>query len=241
MVMLDMAKDRKKNGEEHGLLIHHIPRWLKDQVKRKFLNMLKPEVFERFSEEELQECIDEACGPLTAIDMVIMLKNMDSLCEKCGECCRNCDPILFTDRDVQRLKKFMGKEVLAFFKRHGKGYTPIKTRPCIFFDEQTKRCTIYEIRPDVCRLFPLKTDSKFGLILQITPYCKVPINYLAYRATGILIGKMIKKENPALDKAIETQVKEICEELGISKSSSPIRQLSKAFELYNILSRGRKR
>ena len=166
---------------------------LRDPVREGVFSKLKPTVFETLSKEEIEECIEEALQPLTAIDIAIIAEISDKLCEKCGECCRNCDPIFLTEKDAYILRKNLGKEVMHYLVRYRNGWKIKKTRPCIFFDEQTNLCTIYEIRPSVCRLFPLTEDKKYGLVLQVFPYCKIPLNFAIYRAIGCVVRKYLEK------------------------------------------------
>ena len=86
-------------------------------------------------------------------------------CLKCpGYCCSY--PIIeITDRDVARLARHFGitpaEAQARFTKRaHGKDKVlrrqddPHFGRICKLFDTETRRCTVYEARPGICRKFP---------------------------------------------------------------------------------------
>lgn len=69
-------------------------------------------------------------------------------CSQCGQCCSNCLPM--TKEEVARIKKHIAKWHIKE-QRHnvinGTDWT------CPFRDEAHKRCTIYEVRPWICRQF----------------------------------------------------------------------------------------
>lgn len=89
-------------------------------------------------------------------------------CSKCpGYCCSH-PRIEVTDADLKRLAKHFGlsetaarkkfsyhyltKEADEWILRHRKDH--IYKSMCMFFDQQERRCTVYEARPSVCRKYP---------------------------------------------------------------------------------------
>jgi Fe-S-cluster containining protein len=85
-------------------------------------------------------------------------------CDKCPAYCCSYDRINVTKTDVKRLARHFG---LTVEKTQGR-YTKIShgervlrhqqdhifDRVCEFLDTKTRRCTIYDARPTVCRQFP---------------------------------------------------------------------------------------
>lgn len=85
-------------------------------------------------------------------------------CAKCPAYCCSYDRIETTHKDIQRLAKHFhisyqqaknrftkiawGDRVLRHKKDH------VFKSVCQFLDSETRRCTIYEARPDVCREYP---------------------------------------------------------------------------------------
>lgn len=67
-------------------------------------------------------------------------------CTNCGECC---GPVLITYDEVAEIGKFMRENE---FPREvaGRTHEPLE---CVFRDSVNKRCSIYPVRPLVCRLF----------------------------------------------------------------------------------------
>ncbi|MDP8986566.1 MAG: YkgJ family cysteine cluster protein [Pseudomonadota bacterium] len=93
---------------------------------------------------------------------------MKFTCEKCpGYCCSH-PRIAVTDHDIRRLAKHKGiaeetaraqftyryksGDVDEQILRHHKD--TIYKSVCKLFDRQTRRCTVYEARPYVCRKYP---------------------------------------------------------------------------------------
>ena len=110
-------------------------------------------------------------------------------CTGCGNCCRD-TVVCITDADVQRIVNGTGKSPLAFvrFFVHDEismstndplwvkfsdqkavmGLRSIQDR-CIFLDNDTNLCTIYEHRPVTCRDHPFNvTFSDTGAVERIS-------------------------------------------------------------------------
>ncbi len=105
--------------------------------------------------------------------------------EHCGMCCRLFRIPLFL-KDVERIETFVGVPREHFVERvedldtariiyHRQGgkdlsLTVLKTKnngSCIFLDELTVKCTIYEARPVACRLYPLRFYKKSDAVVEI--------------------------------------------------------------------------
>jgi uncharacterized protein len=86
-------------------------------------------------------------------------------CTKCpAYCCSIYERVQVTKRDVKRLARHFGVTLETATERYTKLYNnerilrrkadPIFGQACKFLDPKTRRCTIYEARPQVCREFP---------------------------------------------------------------------------------------
>lgn len=89
-------------------------------------------------------------------------------CLNCPGYCCSYDRIAVTDKDIERLAKHFGmpvdaaresftyrfktKDVDERILRHRKDH--IFKSMCRFFDQDERRCTVYEARPGVCRKYP---------------------------------------------------------------------------------------
>jgi Fe-S-cluster containining protein len=85
-------------------------------------------------------------------------------CSKCPAYCCSYQRIPVTPRDIERLARHFdltpeeakkrytkfawGEQVLRHRKDH------IYESVCAFLDRETRRCTVYEARPEICRGFP---------------------------------------------------------------------------------------
>lgn len=87
------------------------------------------------------------------------------ICEKCGVCCSKTE-MLITDDDIKIILEKYEKNIKVedFTFKNKDGYWQLRNidKYCFFFDDETKRCSIYEYRPEGCRYYPLiyLTDIK---------------------------------------------------------------------------------
>lgn len=81
-------------------------------------------------------------------------------CQNCGRCEKKCtDGIWLQNNEVLPLARELKLTKKAFIQRYCvvKDHITMK-EPCVF--HKRKRCSIYPIRPMICRLFPIDIDSK---------------------------------------------------------------------------------
>jgi len=88
---------------------------------------------------------------------------MTKVCFDCGKCCLETEMIL-SQEDIQRIiKEFKGDLKQGDFCYIGRdGYMQLRNKEhhCYFYDETTKKCNIYENRPQGCKFYPLIYDLK---------------------------------------------------------------------------------
>ena len=86
-------------------------------------------------------------------------------CAKCpAYCCAIYDLVNAKQSDIERLAKHFRVSIRTAVRRFTKTYQgtrilrqkadPIFGKACKFLDPETRRCTVYEARPDACREFP---------------------------------------------------------------------------------------
>ncbi|MFT5042291.1 MAG: Fe-S-cluster containining protein [Hyphomicrobiaceae bacterium] len=84
-------------------------------------------------------------------------------CTECGKCCRVRGPyahVYMNEDEVAGLAKSLGLSKQQFRWRYTTldelGWTELvfKDDRCVFLDDATDRCTVYEARPTQCRTFP---------------------------------------------------------------------------------------
>lgn len=88
-------------------------------------------------------------------------------CDGCGECCRNA-PAVMTDDELVAIAKRTGNE--AFDALDGDILVNAFRSPCHFLTE--RGCRIYDIKPRVCRLYPLSLKNMGFVTLILCPMGK---------------------------------------------------------------------
>ncbi len=87
---------------------------------------------------------------------------MDNNCENCGECCLETEMIL-SSKDIELIMKnsIYDLQKKDFFFKINLNHFQLKNFEghCIFFDLSSKKCKIYEFRPQGCRFYPLIYDT----------------------------------------------------------------------------------
>ena len=108
-----------------------------------------------------------------AIKIVPVKKAVRYSCLKCPGYCCSYPEIEITKRDIARLARHFGLEYAhaeaRFTKadpirnirmlRHRKDH--IFKSTCTLFDQDKRRCTVYEARPSVCRAYPDTTHCGY--------------------------------------------------------------------------------
>ena len=98
-------------------------------------------------------------------------------CSKCPAfCCAIYERVSVTPRDMRRLAKHFRVTVETAIKRYTKMNgdervlrrkpDPIFGEACQFLDPETRRCTIYHVRPDTCRNYPKRSRCAYYDLLQ---------------------------------------------------------------------------
>lgn len=74
-------------------------------------------------------------------------------CTQCGNCCSNILPM--TNKEIDAICKYIKRYHIKEFKHRIPFANPIADMSCPFLntDKNTKRCMIYEVRPNICRQF----------------------------------------------------------------------------------------
>ncbi len=111
----------------------------------------------RIFSKELQEEISKT---LKTIDETVLQKKVAQVTEKvdctlCANCCKKLIPG-FNDEDINRISTHLQitrKEFLKkYLKKNSEKEYEMKQAPCLFLKDN--KCSIYEIRPEVCRKYP---------------------------------------------------------------------------------------
>ena len=97
-------------------------------------------------------------------------------CTGCGQCCSNLLPM--TDDEISTIKKYIKKNRI---KEHNHIVAPLAApiidMTCPFLDDSKscEKCTIYEVRPKICRDFICDPKQRPKPDLELRLKCK-PVN-----------------------------------------------------------------
>jgi len=108
-------------------------------------------------------------------------------CTQCANCCRVTE-VEITERDVERLAKFLGADQQSFLRdstqRDKDGQLILKRtdKGCVFLEGNL--CTVYEARPQNCVNFPHvvrgsgSIDSRMWKLIERAGYCPIVYNWM---------------------------------------------------------------
>lgn len=85
-------------------------------------------------------------------------------CTRCANCCKTMN-VKFSDDDIERIAGHLEMPIAEFTETYletdkDDGLCRAREKPCPFLGEDD-RCTIYEVRPTVCREYPHTNKEGF--------------------------------------------------------------------------------
>jgi len=95
-------------------------------------------------------------------------------CRRCGQCCKF--PVHVKPKEVKRIAR-QTKLPPHKFCTDVEGLIYLK-HPCPFFEESDKRCRIYSIRPEVCRLYPFEVSRPILQAIDLCPLAEEIKNFI---------------------------------------------------------------
>ncbi len=116
-------------------------------------------------------------------------------CKRCPGFCCSYPVIEVTQRDIRRLAKHFGIEPEQAEKRFTRSGDDSKRilrrkqdehfgRICRLFDTVTRRCTVYEARPGVCREYPTMYRCGYYEFLKFERYQQEDRDWVATTSNG---------------------------------------------------------
>jgi len=102
-------------------------------------------------------------------------------CTQCGDCCTGAPGYVWVNKEeIEGLAKRFGLAVDVFEQKYvrrvgvRKSLVEFENGDCVFFDGQTRRCTVYEDRPRQCRTWPfwdsnVRTEKAWKETCQVCP------------------------------------------------------------------------
>ncbi len=100
----------------------------------------------------------------------------DEKCSSCGACCSNYLPL--SSGEIKEIKRYIKKHHIKEQKHMiAPTVAPVFDMNCPFLDmsKEKDKCTIYDVRPKICRCFIYNQPPLGGRIGQITDKVKVRI------------------------------------------------------------------
>ena len=75
----------------------------------------------------------------------------DGECSSCGNCCSDYLPM--SEKECKRIRDYVKRKHIQECVHRPPTMTPVKDMTCPFRDNEKRICTIYEVRPAICRDF----------------------------------------------------------------------------------------
>jgi hypothetical protein len=82
-------------------------------------------------------------------------------CTGCGDCCTGAPGYVWVNKEeIARLAALVGEDVERFERKYvrqvgiRKSLVEFSNGDCVFFDNQTRKCNVYDARPRQCRTWP---------------------------------------------------------------------------------------
>ena len=103
-------------------------------------------------------------------------------CTQCGNCCTGAPGFVWVNQDeIEQLAAAVGETDLAAFEERyvrkvgaRKSLKEFENGDCVFFDGESRRCTVYGQRPRQCRTWPfwdsnLRTPDAWAQTCEVCP------------------------------------------------------------------------
>ena len=75
----------------------------------------------------------------------------DGECSRCGNCCSNLLPV--SAKEAKRIREYVRRNHIGECVNRPPTAEPVEDWTCPFRDNMKKICTVYEVRPAICRDF----------------------------------------------------------------------------------------
>ena len=102
-------------------------------------------------------------------------------CTQCGDCCTGASGFVWVNKEeianlAAKLEMDIGKFEEQYIRLVGirKSLVELSNGDCIFFDNGTRKCQVYEVRPRQCRTWPfwesnVRTQEAWEETCQVCP------------------------------------------------------------------------
>ena len=126
-----------------------------------------------------------------------LAKEHQEWCTICGRCCRESESIFIHKDELNLLLTFNPdlEKGIIHNKLYSEHFELKDIQPCKFMDPETKRCAIYDSRPQVCRSYPLvliESEGKAKNIINLRNTCNYSVQ-LVLEKSMILFDEAIRR------------------------------------------------
>lgn len=85
------------------------------------------------------------------VNATIVNKTCNGNCSNCGECCSDLLPL--DETEIYKIRQYIKKYNIKEQNHLPFGLSDTLDLTCPFRDNVNKKCTIYKVRPDICKCF----------------------------------------------------------------------------------------
>jgi len=102
--------------------------------------------------------------------------------------------MLLSNADIKRLEN-AGAEKQSSASYDDKGYAQLRNDRgfCVFYDRENKRCKIYRLRPQGCRIYPVVYSEEDGVIVDYLCPIGKTVSKNELKTKGKSVIKLLKK------------------------------------------------
>jgi uncharacterized protein len=115
-----------------------------------------------------------------------VMKQLGQYCTGCGWCCSKTSKIVVTKEDTERISRALKQKIEDLFQFDGKEWAIKKSHPCGWWNPKNGRCTIYNIRPLVCRVWPMAVNEIGQKMVHSVAECSYAVMVLASKVIRYL-------------------------------------------------------
>lgn len=104
------------------------------------------------------ECMSALAAIAKGMEDNLYNYTIDGKCSKCGNCCSDILPL--SDDEIRRIRKYVRQNGIRESKHLIPVANPVLDMTCPFRDNGKKICTIYDVRPEICRQFICNNEQR---------------------------------------------------------------------------------
>ena len=129
----------------------------------------------------LDKCFNRIFTNPPMAHLLLGMRHPERFCQRCGKCCVECDPIALDEDDIvalEHIRPNVHQHLKAVMFNDGPSLAIRHSKPCEFL--KNRLCTIYGVRPKVCREFPIRVGPEGVIIVHGLEWgCRYVVNWYA--------------------------------------------------------------